>query len=66
MMEIKSKTGSVLRVRCCTFTVWLETSRRLSAVHRSLWLTAASGPRVVFSIWVPAVFQVGALIQSLD
>lgn len=50
-----------------TFAAWLEISglRGLYAVHRSLRITAASGLRAFLSLWVPAVFQVSALVQSL-
>lgn len=50
-----------------TFTAWLEISglQGLYAVHRSLRITAVSGLRVFLSLWVPAVFQVSTLVQSL-
>lgn len=47
-----------------TFAVWLQISglQRLYAVHRSLRFTAASGFQVFLPLWVPAVFQISALI----
>lgn len=50
-----------------TFAAWLQISglQGLHAVHRGLRFTAASGLRLVLPLWVPALFQVSALIQSL-